>query len=124
MDTNVDMIEEIEDIEMPDEDSKEISANDVIIEQNITVADETKSKEIPPIEEVEESNKLEETEIDVNEPNEEKQLDEEKTNEEVNQLPSKSKTPAIVILSILLILDIAALVIYMIGLDKVISFIK
>lgn len=36
----------------------------------------------------------------------------------------KSKAPLLVILSILLILDIAALVIYLIGIEKVLSFIK
>ena len=38
--------------------------------------------------------------------------------------PSKSKTPLLIILSFLLVLDIAALVIYIIGIDKVLSFIK
>lgn len=36
----------------------------------------------------------------------------------------KSKAPALIILFILLILDIAAIAIYIIGIDKVISFIK
>ena len=36
----------------------------------------------------------------------------------------KSKVPLLVILSILLVLDIAALVIYLIGIEKVLSFIK
>lgn len=121
MDTNVDMIEEIEEIETPEE---QIDNSDVVINQDISVAEETKSEEIPVIEEVEEKNNLENNEIDVNEPNEEKQNAEEEPKEETNELPSKSKAPAIVILSVLLVLDIAALVIYMIGIDKVISFVK
>lgn len=123
MDTNVDMIEEIEDIETPEEQEK-IDTSDVVINQDISVAEETKSEGIPVIEEVEEKNNLENNEMDVNEPNEEKQIAEEEPKEEANELPSKSKAPAIVILSVLLVLDIAALVIYMIGIDKVISFIK
>lgn len=39
-------------------------------------------------------------------------------------VPSKSKTPLLIILSILLVLDIAALIIYIIGIDKVLNFIK
>ena len=39
-------------------------------------------------------------------------------------ISSKSKVPILVILSILLVIDIAALVIYIIGIDKVLSFIK
>ncbi len=120
MDTKEEMIEEIEDIEMPEE----IDTNDVVINQDISVAEETKSEEIPVIEEVEEKNGLENNEIDVNEPNEEEQLAEEEPKEKINELPSKSKAPAIIILSVLLVIDVAALVIYMIGIDKVISFIK
>ncbi len=44
--------------------------------------------------------------------------------EEVAEVAKKSKTPLIVLLSILLVLDVAALVIYLIGFDKVFSFIK
>ena len=42
------------------------------------------------------------------------------------QMPSvkKSKAPLIILLSFLLVIDIAALVIYIIGIEKVISFIK
>lgn len=38
--------------------------------------------------------------------------------------PKKSKAPLLVFLIILLVLDIAALVIYIIGIDKVLGFIK
>lgn len=120
MNTNDDMIEEIEDIETPDEKQEEININDAVIDQETNVS---KEEEVPTLEELEPSDNLEVSELDNKEIEEEKK-DEEETNEEVKELPSKSKAPAIVMLSILLVLDIAALVIYMIGLDKVISFIK
>ena len=53
--------------------------------------------------------------------------DKEKQYEMVDQSlnqKKKSKAPIIVLLSIFLIIDIAALVIYIIGVDKVIEFIK
>ena len=49
---------------------------------------------------------------------------EEKNVQETYDSPKKSKAPLIVLLSILLVLDISALVIYIIGVEKVISFIK
>ncbi len=46
-------------------------------------------------------------------------------NETSQEIPvKKNKAPLIILLSILLILDIMALVVYIIGIDKVISFIK
>ena len=45
-------------------------------------------------------------------------------NEEDVKPKNKSKILIIVVLSLLLILDLAALIIYLIGIDKVISFIK
>ena len=45
-------------------------------------------------------------------------------NEEDVKSKNKSKILIIVVLSLLLILDLAALIIYLIGIDKVISFIK
>lgn len=44
--------------------------------------------------------------------------------EEDNEEPPKKKAPIIILLSIFLLIDIAALVIYIIGIDKVLSFIK
>ncbi len=120
MDTKEEMIEEIEDIEMPEEDKQEIDTNDVFINQDINITEESKPEEIPVIEDLEEDKNIENSEIGANEPNEEKQIVE----ENVEETPKKNKTPLIVLLSILLVLDIAALVIYMIGIDKVISFIK
>lgn len=47
----------------------------------------------------------------------------ETVNESLNE-KKMNKTPIIILLSILLLLDILALIIYIIGVDKVISFIK
>ena len=40
------------------------------------------------------------------------------------EIKKKSKMPLIILLSILLVIDVAALVIYIIGIDKVLGFIK
>lgn len=48
----------------------------------------------------------------------------EKENNEVIIEDKKSKVPLIIILSVLLVLDLLALAIYMIGIDKVLNFIK
>lgn len=42
----------------------------------------------------------------------------------MDETKKKSKMPLIILLSILLVIDIAALVIYIIGIDKVLGFIK
>lgn len=42
----------------------------------------------------------------------------------IDETKKKSKMPLIILLSILLVIDIAALVIYIIGIDKVLGFIK
>lgn len=47
----------------------------------------------------------------------------ETVNESLNE-KKKSKAPLIILLSILLFIDIVALIIYIIGVDKIISFIK
>ncbi len=55
---------------------------------------------------------------------EEVKAEETKQEEQEAVKPKKRKAPIIVLLSILLVLDVAALVIYIIGIDKVLSFIK
>lgn len=49
---------------------------------------------------------------------------EETTEDKKADVPKKKKAPLIILLSILLIIDVAALVIYIIGIDKILSFIK
>lgn len=58
------------------------------------------------------------------EPSKETEVKEEVEQETLAPVPKKNKTPIIVLLSILLVIDIAALVIYIIGVDKILSFIK
>lgn len=122
MDAKDEMIEEIEDIEEIDDTSKkeEVSGekeNDTpnldepVIEEPIIGNDIT----------IENETKLEDEEVK-EEKVEEKSTEKEDNNQVVE--PKKNKAPLIVLLSILLVLDIAALVIYIIGIEKVISFIK
>ncbi len=49
---------------------------------------------------------------------------EETTEDKKAAVPKKKKAPLIILLSILLIIDVAALAIYIIGIDKILSFIK
>lgn len=108
MDTNTDMIEEIEEVETTENNDDEFVD---ITKENIN----DKSDIV--------ENEEKET---VNDINEQEKTGEQETEETENEviLPSRNKKPIIIILSILLVLDIAALVIYLIGIDKVISFIK
>ncbi len=122
MDAKEEIVEEIEDLstesekqkEMPNEDSKtEALVIDPIIKDE--VVPEEVSKSLDDKEDLKEENKPDE--------NNQNSIDENKE-VDLQDLPKKSKAPILVLLSILLALDIAALVIYIIGVEKVISFIK
>lgn len=96
---NEDVLEDIEDIEEIDETPTDNKSSEVILN------DEIQDKET-------------ETEKNLDEP---KEID---FNNEDNKSSKKSKTLIIVLLSILLFLDIMALVIYLVGIEKIINFIK
>lgn len=96
---NEDVLEDIEDIEEIDETPKDDKSSEVIL-----------------------NDKIQDKETET-----EKKLDEHKEidfNNEDNKSSKKSKTLIIVLLSILLFLDIMALVIYLVGIEKIINFIK
>lgn len=97
-------------------DNKEEMIEDLDIVE--TVSEETIKFEpiTEPVNEVVNAEVSEETSA------EEAQVQEEQ--QEIVVEPKKSKVPLLVFLIILLILDIAALVIYIIGIDKVLGFIK
>ena len=65
---------------------------------------------------------MEDVKTDNNDANEALELDLNIDNVPTEPVKTKSKAPIIIILSFLLFLDIAALVIYIIGVDKVIQF--
>lgn len=126
MDTKEEMIEEIdvmEDLSTDIKEDKETKLEEV--KPDIPVVE-------PVIEEVTSPSENKVEEMTINKTDEENMSIEPETtdskdeNKEVapEELPKKNKTPLIVLLSVLLVLDIAALVIYIIGIEKVISFIK
>ncbi len=126
MDTKEEMIEEIdvmEDLSTDIKEDKETKLEEV--KPDIPVVEPVIEEVVSPSE-----NKVEE--MSVNKPDEEnisvepEIIDSNDENQDVvtEEMPKKNKTPLIVLLSVLLVLDIAALVIYMIGIEKVISFIK
>lgn len=126
MDTKEEMIEEIdvmEDLSTDIKEDKETKLEEV--KPDIPVVEPVIEEVVSPSE-----NKLEE--MTINKPDEEnisvepEKIDSNDENQDVvtEEMPKKNKTPLIVLLSVLLVLDIAALVIYMIGIEKVISFIK
>lgn len=129
MDTKEEMIEEIEEIEDLSTDSKE----------NVETRTEEVKPDVSVVEPVIEDAALEPVLNDnVNTTDEQladkkqdkkeeiapEQKEEIPQEEQVKETQKKNKAPLIVLLSILLVLDIAALVIYIIGIEKVISFIK
>ena len=65
---------------------------------------------------------MEDVKTDNNDANEALELDLNIDNVPTEPVKTRSKAPIIIILSFLLLLDIAALVIYLIGVDKVIQF--
>lgn len=104
MDTNIETNEEIiEDINEV-ESAKEESLDDTVVLEDISKIDDSEFKE------------------EVSSDSEE--ITDEAVEEYIKKDKKKKKTLLIIILSILLVLDIAALVIYIIGIDKVIGFIK
>ncbi len=126
MDTKEEMIEEIdvmEDLSTDIKEDKETKLEEV--KPDIPVVEPVIEEVVSPSEnKVEEMtiNKSDEENVSV----EPEIIDSNDENQDVvtEEMPKKNKTPLIVLLSVLLVLDIAALVIYMIGIEKVISFIK
>lgn len=139
---NEDALEELNEMEdvSDSDDQKNNQAIDGITSDNndmIPILDET-----PSLENINEEDKVletkdseensDQTDDKVKESNNLSQQQEDKNetsnltpdNEEDVKPKSNSKILIIVVLSLLLILDLAALIIYLIGIDKVISFIK
>lgn len=102
MDTNEEMIEEINDIE---------EANNTNLDDTVVLEDISK---IDSIEEVNNDTISENS----------NEVTDEAIEEYIKNDKKKKKIILITLLSILLVLDIIALVIYIIGVDKVIGFIK
>jgi len=130
MDTKEEMIEEIdvmEDLSIDSKTEDETKNENTKIETEVSIP--VIEEEILPSE-INNDNEENKVEEEKNENDEEKvaKTSEESLNNEqekqVEELPKKNKTPLIILLSVLLVLDIAALVIYIIGIEKVISFIK
>lgn len=95
--------------------------NEEILEE----LEETEEKQKPSFDDESKEEQSIPTDAISSEPNEETQVVSDEVLSKVEEYTkSKSKVPIIVVLSILLVLDIAALVIYLIGIDKVLSFIK
>lgn len=97
MDTNEEMIEEINEVE----ESKSENLDDTVVLDDISKIDNVESNS--------ENSDL---------------ITDEAVEEYIKAEGKKKKKLIIAILTILLVFDIAALVIYMIGVDKVIGFIK
>lgn len=97
MDTNEEMIEEINEVE----ESKSENLDDTVVLDDISKIDNVESNS--------ENSDL---------------ITDEAVEEYIKAEDKKKKKLIIAILTILLVFDIAALVIYMIGVDKVIGFIK
>ena len=114
---NEDVLEDIEDIEEIEEISKEdgkASEVEAVSNEETSISNQSILKDDSEDNNSEDANNISDGETKINEDN-----------------PSLStikkdgkKVPIIVLLSILLVIDIAALVIYLIGVEKVISFIK
>lgn len=138
MDTNEikeEVLEELSEVENSDALSPKITPDkkieDAIISQpssleDVTVNDNDEIKENTEVQASEIINENNEEKIDVikdNESNDE-QKDYETVEQNLNEKPKKNNVPLIIFLSVLLVIDIAALVIYIIGIEKVLSFIK
>ena len=112
---NEDVLEEIEDIveieESPKEAIKLPEIKDVSNEEE-AISDDVILEDV--------SNDSKDASVDTNVENETK----EDNSYLITDNENKKKIPIIVLLSILLVIDIAALVIYLIGIEKVVSFIK
>lgn len=129
MDTKEEMIEEIEEMEDLSTDSKEnVETRTEEVKPDVSVVE-------PVIEDAalepvlnDNVNTTDEQLADKKQDKKEEIVPEQKEEipqeEQVKEPQKKNKAPLIVLLSILLVLDIAALVIYIIGIEKVISFIK
>lgn len=112
--------ETIEDEIKPDKKIDE----EIVIDEGATVKEET-SKEDLKTEAEDKTVILSTDELNQDEnsdSNEEKNY--ETVQESIEEKPKKNKAPIIILLVILLIIDVALLVLYIIGFDKVLSFIK
>lgn len=140
MDTNdnkEELIEELSDVEAnepvvdnvaseitPDKKIEDEIKTDVIQEPINVVEDNPKVLEENAETVVLEDEKSEQDEA-INPSLEQKEeKDYETVEQSLEEKPKKSKISLIVLLSILLVIDVAALVIYIIGIDKVLGFIK
>ena len=129
MDTKEEIIEEIEDIEevpAPEEKPVTNKIEDVVMEDVLPVDETPKENEETNNENNQDKTEVETEEVKDNTSEESKEETPEENNDTDSTEPEKkkNKAPLIILLSILLVLDIAALVIYIIGIDKVFSFIK
>ena len=104
---NEEVLEEIEEIP-----TEEVKDDNIVVEQDLTLEDNESKDNQEEVLNVDGEENVSEAKEDAPQ--------EETTEYEYH----KNKVPIIIILSILLVLDIAALVIYLIGIDKVVSFIK
>lgn len=111
---NEDVIEDIEEIEEIEETPKD---NDKSSKINIAPNEEELASDDVILED---TNNNDNSETDSKTSDAKETLD----NEVLNAEKNNKKIPIIVLLSILLVIDIAALVVYLIGIEKVISFIK
>ena len=101
IETNEEMIEDINEVET----IKEETLDDTVVLEDISKIDDMEFKE----DSTGENNS---------------EVTDEAVEEYIKKSNKKKKTLLIVLLSILLVLDITALVIYIIGIDKVVGFIK
>lgn len=138
MDTNEikeEVLEELSEVENSDALSPKITPDkkieDAIISkpsslEDVTVNDNDEIKENVEVQTSEIINENNEEKIDVIKDNElnEEQKGYETVEQNLNEKPKKNNVPLIIFLSVLLVIDIAALVIYLIGIEKVLSFIK
>lgn len=129
MDTKEEMIEEIDEMEDLSADSKEnVETRTEEVKPDVSVVEPViEDAALEPVLDNNADIKDEQVKDESQDKQEEialEQKEETSPKKEVEKTPKKNKAPLIVLLSILLFLDIAALVIYMIGIEKVISFIK
>lgn len=141
MDTNEnkeEVIEELNDIEVTQPADETLIKDDITADKKIDDVILTENNESINLNE---SVVLEASNVNTDEHENqsvvlENNIGEEKTTENVEkpesetvepsmvEIKKKSKMPLIILLSILLVIDVAALVIYIIGIDKVLGFIK
>ena len=104
--------EKVEELDVIDDIKEDETINDVEVINDDTSLGDTDNNEEKIKEEKDSEEKIEE----INDSSE--------NDSNVDIAPKKKKLPIIILLSIFLVLDISVLVIYLIGIDKVFSFIK